>query len=31
MGYDCDNDNHKYQNGNGCRCCDAEKLYNKYK
>jgi hypothetical protein len=25
-GYDCDSDSHKYQNGNGCRCCDAEKL-----
>lgn len=24
--YDCDTDQHKYQDGNGCRCCDAKKL-----
>lgn len=25
--YDCDSDQHKYNNGVGCRCCDAKKLF----
>jgi hypothetical protein len=25
-GYDCENDFHKYQNGIGCRVCDAKKI-----